>query len=135
MTRKIYTLFSTLSLYLFLATPSYAATSVDPCPRDAGGQLSKLCSFNQDTLANMVQVGITILLILATGACLFFLIAGGIKWITSGGDKANIEQARNWIIAAIVGLIITFLSFFILSFILTLFGLPTVGDFTIPKFV
>lgn len=36
----------------------------------------------------------------------FYLILGGISWVTSGGDKANIEAARNKIIAAIIGLVI-----------------------------
>lgn len=37
---------------------------------------------------------------------LVYLITGGFHWITSGGDKANLENARNKIIHAIMGLII-----------------------------
>ncbi len=37
---------------------------------------------------------------------LFFLITGAISWITSGGDKNNLENARNRIVHAIMGLII-----------------------------
>ena len=51
----------------------------------------------------------------------FFLIYGGVKWIISGGDKAAVEAARNHIIAAIVGLVVALLAFFILSVILKLF--------------
>lgn len=35
-----------------------------------------------------------------------FLLTGGISWITSGGDKAQLETARDKIINALVGLII-----------------------------
>lgn len=35
-----------------------------------------------------------------------YLIIGGVSWITSGGDKAQLESARNKITHAILGLII-----------------------------
>lgn len=35
-----------------------------------------------------------------------YLMTGGFHWITSGGDKANLEHARNKIIHALVGLIV-----------------------------
>lgn len=37
---------------------------------------------------------------------LLYLLTGAFHWITSGGDKANLENARNKITHAIVGLII-----------------------------
>lgn len=37
---------------------------------------------------------------------LFFLITGAISWVSSGGDKNNLENARNRIIHALLGLII-----------------------------
>lgn len=36
-----------------------------------------------------------------------YLLTGSIQWITSGGDKATLETARNKIIHALMGLIIT----------------------------
>ncbi|MBI2029000.1 hypothetical protein HYT02_01145 [Candidatus Gottesmanbacteria bacterium] len=49
---------------------------------------------------------VSFLLLIAFILAFFYLILGGISWLTSGGDKANIETARNKIIAAIIGLII-----------------------------
>lgn len=50
---------------------------------------------------------------LADGMLLFafilafmYLLVGGFSWITSGGDKANLESARNKIIHAIIGVIV-----------------------------
>ncbi len=37
---------------------------------------------------------------------LFYLLWGGIEWITSGGDKGKTEAARNKITAAVIGLIV-----------------------------
>lgn len=36
----------------------------------------------------------------------FFLLTGGISWITSSGDKAQLQAARDKIINALIGLII-----------------------------
>jgi len=51
---------------------------------------------------------------------------------TSGGDKAKVESARGTIIAAIVGLVIAFLAFFILSLALSFFGL-SLTNLTLPR--
>lgn len=124
-------LFSKLSnlisplVYLFV-TPSFAsfafAQAVDVKPT---GQFEKLFSFGSGPSAfgNIVGRGVTLLFVVAIVIALGFLIYGGIKWITSGGDKAAVEAARNTIVAAVVGLVIVFLSYFILNIILGLFGL------------
>jgi hypothetical protein len=46
------------------------------------------------------------ILFLASVLVLFYLLWGGIEWITSGGDKGKTEAARNKITSAIIGLII-----------------------------
>lgn len=134
MLRKISSLAFVVIFYLFLTVPSYAQT-IDPCPKTAGGGFNKLCDFDKNTLAKIVSNGVTILFIVATIASLFFLIFGGIRWITSGGDKAKLEESRNMLVAAAVGLIITFASYFILNIVLELFGLPSINTFTIPSLV
>ena len=65
---------------------------------------------------------ITYLLIGATLLALAFIIFGGIKWITSGGDKTALEGARKMITYAIIGLVISFLAFFIINIIGNFFG-------------
>lgn len=45
-------------------------------------------------------------ILFATIAAFIYFIIGGIQWIISGGDKAQIENARNRIIQGVVGLII-----------------------------
>jgi len=67
--------------------------------------------------AKLIQNGLSWLLVTAVILALIFLIWGGIKWITSGGDKAKVESARNTIIGAIIGLIVVFTSFLIISIV------------------
>lgn len=67
--------------------------------------------------------GITMLLIAAVILALGFLMYGGFNWIMSGGDKTKLESARHTIIYAIIGLIICFTSFFVISLFGSFFGI------------
>lgn len=48
-----------------------------------------------------------------------FIIIGGLKYITSGGDSGNVTGAKNTILYAIIGLIIVALAQFIVRFVLS----------------
>lgn len=72
--------------------------------------------------SNLVALAFTIIIIIA----LFLLLWGGIKWISSGGDKTKIEGARKTITYTIIGLILVFLSFFIVNLVTGIFGVPSV---------
>jgi uncharacterized protein YacL len=108
--------------YLALTSTVFAGgPNVNPCPET--GQFQALCNLTGDNIGAIVGAVVTFLLVIAVLIALFFLILGGIRWITSGGDKGKVESARNTIIAAIIGLVIAFLAFFILSVALQFFGL------------
>ncbi len=66
----------------------------------------------------------TIMLILVVVLSLIFIVLGGIQWITSGGDKSKLQAARSKITWAVGGLIIAFVSFFIVSLIGYFFDVP-----------
>src|SRR5476649_1545107 len=88
---------------------------VDTCP---AGNFGGLCNI---TLSNIIPGLVTTIFILAIVVALFYLIWGGFKWLTSGGDKGQVQAAREHIVAAIIGLIIIFLSHFILNIFLNFF--------------
>lgn len=73
-------------------------------------------------LTQTLPILIQFIFIIAILLALLFLIFGGFKWITSGGDKAGIEGARKTITYSIIGLIIVFLSYFIVNIIGNFFG-------------
>lgn len=61
--------------------------------------------------------------IVAAGlAFLVFLIVGGLQWITAGGDKAQLENARDKITNGLIGLVIVVSTYIIISLIQTVFG-------------
>jgi hypothetical protein len=75
---------------------------------------------NFDTLLTLIM---NVVLTIGTVAVLFYLIWGGLDWITSGGDKGKTESARNKITAAIIGLIILISSWAILTFVQSLLNI------------
>lgn len=71
----------------------------------------------------MLNAVLSFVMLLAALLVLFYLIWGGIEWITSGGDKGKTESARNKITAAVIGIIILAAAFAILQLVLTFLGL------------
>ncbi len=61
-------------------------------------------------------------LLIATLLVLFYLLLGGIEWITSGGDKGKTEKARDKMTQAIVGLIVLAASVAILTLVQSFLG-------------
>lgn len=118
----------------FAYTGAAFAQSLNPC--EGSGTSSNirtnLCAITGSNAGQMIRNIIVIILVVAAVIALFFLIWGGIKWILSGGDKAKVDTARSTIIAALVGLVITFLAYFILSVVLGIFGL-NLNDLTLPS--
>lgn len=117
-----------------LQVPAFAQQPFKLCPDTAQGNsnFSALCTLTFDSFGDLISKIIVIILIIAVIISLVFLIIGGIKWILSGGDKAGVEAARNQVVAAIVGLIIAFLAFFIIQVVAGLFGI-NVSNLTLPK--
>ncbi len=119
--------------YLSLTTPSFAASlcpGADPGTVDPG--FGGLCALTFE--GGILGRVITLIFIIAIVIALIFLIWGGIRWILSGGDKGKVDTARQTIIAAVIGLVVIFLSYFILNFVVRIF-VPgfDVGNFDVPN--
>jgi len=138
MRKLVLSLFSTLS-YIFVPSLAYAQAikpNVDPCTGAAAGIARTLCDIGTNP-ANTIRNIVVFFVILAVVIALLYLVYGGIKWITSRGEKDQVEAARNHVIAAIVGLIVVFLAIFLLSIVLAAFGIkfeqlqiPNIGTVT-----
>lgn len=50
-----------------------------------------------------------------------FIIIGGYRYVISGGDQGAIKQAKNTILYAVVGLVITIVSFVVVQFVIGIF--------------
>jgi bacteriorhodopsin len=52
----------------------------------------------------------------------FFIIYGGLRYITSGGETGAVKSAKNTILYAILGLVIVLIAQFIVQFVLNRFA-------------
>ena len=132
--KKISALLGSLGLLAYSAVPAFAQTAINPCANGTTGgtNFSALCALDAGGTGRIIQTAVTVLLIAAVLIALFFLIWGGIRWITSGGDKGKVDEARKHIVAAIIGLIVAFLAYFILQVVLGFFGL-SINTLVLPR--
>ena len=65
---------------------------------------------------------------IAAAVVIFFLIFGGIKYMTSGGEKEAVSSAQGMITHAIIGFIILMMLFALMQFLSepTPFGFPNI---------
>ena len=80
------------------------AGGIDPVAQVNSGTLG----FNPNNLnlGNLLSFVIRLLFIAAGLAALIFMLLGALSWITSGGNKENVEKAREKIQAAVIGIVL-----------------------------
>ena len=83
------------------------------------------------TFPGIIRGAIGLVLVIAAIVFFFVLVIGGIRWITSGGDKAQTEAARGQITAALVGLVIVFAAWAIIQLLQLFFGVNIIGGLTL----
>lgn len=122
-----------ISPLVYLASPAvaFAQASVDPC-KDQPVPWNRLCNISGNNAGKFIGNLVTAAMVIAALVALAFLIYGGVKWIMSEGDKTAVENARQTIVGAVVGLVIVFLSYLILSVVLKIFGIE-LTDLKIPQ--
>lgn len=120
---------ATAASFLSFALPVHAQQVVE-CP---SGQFKALCILTTSEFGKVLGQLVTFAFVVAVVIALAFLIYGGIKWMVSGGDKTALEEARNHIVAAIVGLVIVFLVYFVLNLVIQFFTGRGLQDITIPS--
>ncbi len=84
-------------------------------------------NFRITDIGQLISAVVGTLLIIAALLAFFFLIMGGIQWITSGGDKTGMEAARNKITHAIVGLIIVGAAWAVMLLVQNFLGVTIIG--------
>jgi hypothetical protein len=126
--KKVVALVS-LTSYLSFASTAFAETSVNAC---TGGQFKVLCDLQAGNFGGIVGSAVQLLFAVAVVVALFYLIYGGFRWLISTGDKGKVTEAREHIVAAIIGLVVIFLSYFIINLLLGFFGVGNLSHINIP---
>ena len=135
LTSRITGISTAAGFYLLSASHALAATEIDPCVGKGSkvGDFSPICNLKAEKFGELLGTVLQLIFIVATVAALFYLIYGGIKWLISEGDKSAVDAARQHIIAAIIGLIVVFLSYFILNIVLNFFIGQSISGIQLPN--
>src|SRR6059058_1880420 len=104
--RKLFTSITlSASAYLFAATSTFAAKntgdSINPCANNGVAGFGNLCGLGgngTNGASHLIGVVVQLLLAAAVIISLIFLIIGGIRWVTSGGDKGKLDSARGTVV-------------------------------------
>ncbi len=89
---------------------------------------------NNISVLGVLTAVIRIILLLAFVLSFIFLLIGGIRWITSGGDEKGVAGARNTITAALIGLVVVLLAFVLIKLVETFFNISILsGGVCIPN--
>ena len=136
MMKKIVLIVSSIALCLgMFSAPAYAlvdsggagggggSTEVeDPCKLHKS-EFPELCKGGNEDDAK-VKVGniLNVVYSLIGIVAVVFVIIGGFKYMTSQGEPGRVQQAKNTILYALIGLVITISAFAITAFILQALG-------------
>ena len=134
-------IFLTEGIIFASSTPLVFAnqSSVDPCQTNSGNPgFGVLCKLGMETngalsVGGVLGAIINVMFVIAAIIALWFLVQGGIRWITSQGDTKNVEGARNQIMAAAVGMAVTFLAYLIINLLLQFFLGTSLNSIVIPQ--
>jgi hypothetical protein len=93
-------------------------------PAQAGAEAAKADGMPSDLVGiNGVFTKITNTVLFAVGIIsVIMLIYGGLRYVVSGGDSKKVTDAKNTIMYAIIGLIISILAFAIVNFVINAVG-------------
>jgi hypothetical protein len=131
MIKKLKNLLMSMSIFSLLALPVlvpatvYADTTLGN-KANCGASLNVDPDCNEspneqgttETINNIAKLIINIFSVIVGLISVIMIIVGGLKYITSGGESANVTGAKNTILYAIVGLVIVALAQLIVKFVL-----------------
>src|SRR3989338_5642982 len=100
-TQRMVKMLAVSSTALLTAAPIALAVTVTPMTSPVPSGVAPFTDIGA-LLGNVFSV----VLILASILLFLYLLLGGIQWLTSGGDKAATQAARDRLTAALVGLLI-----------------------------
>lgn len=130
MIKKLKNILMSLSLASMLVMPALAPVAVHAqeitnkvqCGADFNVDPDASCvpdeAGSTQTINDIVKLVINIFSVIVGVISVIMIIIGGLKYITSGGDSANVTGAKNTILYAVIGLVVVALAQFIVRFVL-----------------
>lgn len=133
---------STLATLAYISIPTVFAQTM---PDNGGGagsnignsiegelEVRKLGPAGVTSLGRLISAAFGVAVLLAVIFVFMQLIQGGYAWITAGGDKSKVEEARTRITNALIGLAIVAAAWAIIVVVGQFFGV-TITDIRLPS--
>ncbi|MEO5950683.1 MAG: hypothetical protein ABIQ04_04500 [Candidatus Saccharimonadales bacterium] len=104
-----------VTVALGAAMPVSAVNVFNGCTADPG---STVCSAaGTDKADSMIKIVINTLIYAIGIASVIMIIIGGLRYTLSGGDSSSTKGAKDTILYAVIGLVISIMSFAIVNFV------------------
>jgi hypothetical protein len=82
---------------------------------------SAICENKNDSSDDLVTTIVNTFLYVTGALSVLMIIVGGFQYVTSQGNSANVTKAKNTILYAVVGLIVSVLAFAIVNWVVRQF--------------
>ncbi len=116
--KKIVTITTALAFVMvggFLLSQAALAVGIyDACSTDPN---NIVCANSSESVDPVIKTVIRYLLIISGIVSVVMVIIGGLKYSTSNGDSAKLSSAKNTILYAIIGVIISALAYGIVDYV------------------
>ena len=117
----VFMLVAIIGIGVMVPSTSLAAKSVisEQC---AGVTDSKVCNDQNADPNKLARTIVNVLLFIVGSISVVMIIVGGLLYASSAGDGGRVTMAKNTVMYAVVGLIVSFLAFAIVNFVFDKFG-------------
>ena len=125
---KIKLILSSLMLTLTVATTGAALVAApvgaqspeqSACQGSGGTWSGTTCTQGTRTVTGTIKNVGNIIVFITGAISVLMIIIGGLRYVTSGGDQGGITSAKNTILYAVIGLIVSVMAYAIVNFVLT----------------
>lgn len=103
-----------------VALPAAAQTpEQSACEGSGGAWANGACTQGGRTLTGTIKRVGNIIVFLTGAISVLMIIIGGLRYALSGGDQGTISTAKNTILYAVIGLIVSVAAYAVVNFVLT----------------
>ena len=84
----------------------------------------------KNQLSSILSTVVTTLTVVGGLAFVIFFTLGGLKWLTSGGDKAKVQEAQTQMTQGVIGLVALVAGLFIVGLVGGVLGIDILNPYT-----
>lgn len=105
-----------MGAFVLVPVSTVGAAALDSvCANNPG--VSAVCDKKEDSSDGFIKNIVNTLLFVSGLVSVLAIIIGGIMFVISGGNSANVAKAKNTILYAVIGLIVAILAFAIVNWV------------------